>query len=68
MLTAAFKSERGTLRWPSLMAAMELALGAPGAALPASAEVSPDATGKGDREPPIGVTGYSVGGHERVAL
>jgi hypothetical protein len=29
MFTAAFKSERGTLRWPSLMAAMELALGAP---------------------------------------
>jgi hypothetical protein len=31
MLTAAFKSERGTLIWPSLMAAMKLALGAPGA-------------------------------------
>jgi hypothetical protein len=30
MLTAAFKSERGTLRWPSLMAAMKLALGARG--------------------------------------
>jgi len=32
MLAAAFKPERGTLRWPSLMAAMGLALGAPGAA------------------------------------
>jgi hypothetical protein len=32
MLTAAFKPERGTLRWPSLVAAMELALGAPRAA------------------------------------
>jgi hypothetical protein len=32
MLAAAFKPERGTLRWPSLMAAMVLALGATGGA------------------------------------